>query len=165
MAIVLEANYSKKLGLPGYSSHQYSVTVRTEVSKLDQIDKASAQLYRQVQDAVDREISETGFLPGSENTQQATPSFQRGGVGGSQPAQSSANPDAAWNCSDKQRDLIGRLMNENNIPFAELDELAHNRFSCGLKQLNKMSASGLIDELFSTYASKPKSGYQRGGRQ
>ena len=32
MAIHLEANYSKKLGLPGYSSHQYSVTVKTEVT-------------------------------------------------------------------------------------------------------------------------------------
>ena len=31
MAIILEANYSKKLGLPGYSSHQYAVTVRTEL--------------------------------------------------------------------------------------------------------------------------------------
>jgi hypothetical protein len=31
-AIHLEANYSKKLGLPGYSSHQYSVTIKTEVT-------------------------------------------------------------------------------------------------------------------------------------
>ena len=30
MAIVLEANYAKKLGLPNYSSHQYCVTIRTE---------------------------------------------------------------------------------------------------------------------------------------
>ena len=25
MALTLEANYSKKIGLPGYSSHQYSL--------------------------------------------------------------------------------------------------------------------------------------------
>ena len=31
MAIVLEANYAKKLGLPNFSSHQYSVTIRTEL--------------------------------------------------------------------------------------------------------------------------------------
>jgi hypothetical protein len=30
--VILEATYSKKLGLPGYSSHQYSVTVRAEVA-------------------------------------------------------------------------------------------------------------------------------------
>jgi erythromycin esterase-like protein len=37
--IVLEANYSKKLGLPGYSSHQYSLTVRKEVSDISQVEK------------------------------------------------------------------------------------------------------------------------------
>ena len=31
MAIILEANYSKKLGLPNFSSHQFSVTIKTEV--------------------------------------------------------------------------------------------------------------------------------------
>ncbi len=30
MAITIEAAYSKKLGLPGYSSHSYSVMIRTE---------------------------------------------------------------------------------------------------------------------------------------
>jgi len=32
MAIKLIANYSKRLGLPGYSSHQFSVSVETENS-------------------------------------------------------------------------------------------------------------------------------------
>ena len=35
MAITVEANYSKKLGLPGYSSNQYSVTVRSDSSQTD----------------------------------------------------------------------------------------------------------------------------------
>lgn len=52
MAITIEANYSKKLGLPGYSSHQYSVTVRREVSTLDNIQRESRDLYRQLQEAV-----------------------------------------------------------------------------------------------------------------
>jgi hypothetical protein len=30
--VVIEANYSKKLGLPAYSSHSYSVTIRSEVA-------------------------------------------------------------------------------------------------------------------------------------
>ena len=37
MAIHLEANYSKKLGLPGCSSHQYSVTIKTEVIDPNQV--------------------------------------------------------------------------------------------------------------------------------
>lgn len=152
MAITLEANYSKKLGLPGYSSHQYSVTVRTEVSDLAQVESASSQLYQQLQEAVDRDIQHPGFLPGA--TEPST-AFQRGGTRGSQ---NRAVPDAAWNCSDKQRGLIEKLMQEHGLSFAEVDELAHFRFKTGLKELNKMSASGLIDEMFSTYTSKTKGG-------
>ncbi len=37
MAITLEVNYSKKPGLPGYSSHQYSVTIRTKLGALKQV--------------------------------------------------------------------------------------------------------------------------------
>ena len=69
MAIQLEANYSKKLGLPGYSSHQYSVTIRLEVSDIKQVESESARLYALLQGCVDRDIQETGFLPvnGSSN--------------------------------------------------------------------------------------------------
>ena len=31
--IVLESNYSKKIGLPQYSSHQFSITLRTEIHR------------------------------------------------------------------------------------------------------------------------------------
>ena len=43
--IELEANYSKKLGLPGYSSHQYSLTVRKEVSDISQVENESHALF------------------------------------------------------------------------------------------------------------------------
>ena len=42
MAVFIEANYSKKLGLPQYSSHQYSVTIRTELTDVSQLAQASA---------------------------------------------------------------------------------------------------------------------------
>ena len=63
MAITLEANYAKKLGLPNYSSHQYCVTIRTELTDLSQVAEESARLYRLLQDAVDHEIQEVGFMP------------------------------------------------------------------------------------------------------
>ena len=34
--ITLEANYSKKIGLPGYSSHQFSVTLKSELADIAQ---------------------------------------------------------------------------------------------------------------------------------
>src|SRR5258707_14302830 len=63
MAIVLEANYAKKLGLPNFSSHQYCVTIRTELTDLSQVEAESARLYALLQNAVDREIQEVGFMP------------------------------------------------------------------------------------------------------
>ena len=32
MALILEANYSKKIGLPGYLSHQFSITLKAEIA-------------------------------------------------------------------------------------------------------------------------------------
>ena len=37
MALKLIATYSKRLGLPGYSSHQFSVCVETEISNIDDV--------------------------------------------------------------------------------------------------------------------------------
>ena len=172
MAITLEANYQKRLGLPNYSSHAYSVTVRTEVSDLSKIEAASAHLYQQLQDAVDKEIQHPGFLPGGDNEGQPREvvPFDRGGAGAPPVTRNHTNPASAWNCSEKQQGLIEKLMAEHKIPFGELDELAHHRFNCGLKQLNKMSASGLIDELFDTYRKQPKGrssapGAYQGGRR
>jgi hypothetical protein len=171
MAITLEANYSKKLGLPQYSSHQYSITVRTELSDLSKVEAASAHLYHQLQDAVDKEIQNPGFLPGdgSHGASQEVP-FDRGGEGATPAPHNHASPSAEWNCSEKQKGLIISIMKENDIAFESVDELAHHRFNCGLKQLNKMSASGLIDELFDTYRKQPKGrssapGAYQGGRR
>lgn len=171
MAITLEANYSKKLGLPQYSSHQYSITVRTELSDLSKVEAASAHLYKQLQEAVDKEIQNSGFLPGDEGKEarQEVP-FDRGGASAPSTPRNNTAPTSSWNCSEKQQGLIEKLMDEHKIPFTELDELAHHRFNCGLKQLNKMSASGLIDELFDTYRKQPKGrssapGAYQGGRR
>ena len=40
--ITLECNYSKKLGLPGYSSHQFAITLRTEIADLARVQAESA---------------------------------------------------------------------------------------------------------------------------
>ena len=61
--VVIEANYSKKLGLPAYSSHSYSVTIRSEIADLSQVERESAKLYSILQSSVDREMQEPGFVP------------------------------------------------------------------------------------------------------
>src|SRR2546423_11525414 len=99
MALVLEANYSKKLGLPGYSSHQYSITVRTELADVSQVEAESERLYSLLQTCVDREIQGTGFLPGQQH--------QNGSGNGNGNSQHAGNGSAEeWKCSAKQKELI-----------------------------------------------------------
>lgn len=63
MAIILEASYSKKLGLPHFSSHSYVVSIRTELTDVAQVPEESSRLYRLLQDTVDHDIQQVGFIP------------------------------------------------------------------------------------------------------
>ena len=63
MAVRLIANYSKRLGLPGYSSHQFSVSVETELRDVQDVEGESQRLYQLLQQNVDAQIQDTGFVP------------------------------------------------------------------------------------------------------
>ncbi len=63
MGIKLIANYAKRLGLPGYSSHQFSVSVETEVLNVSEVSEECIRLYALLQESVDRDIQSTGFVP------------------------------------------------------------------------------------------------------
>jgi hypothetical protein len=140
--ITLECNYSKKLGLPGYSSHQFAITLRTEIADLAQVQQESARLYKLLQEGVDTSIKETGYLPTNGKGKGKTNNGNGRGNGNNQPA----NNDA-WNCSDKQRDLIQNIVNDHKLEKAKVESLAQDRFGKGVKALNKLEASGLIEEL------------------
>ena len=63
MTLKLIANDSKRLGLPGYSSHQFSVCVETGISSIDDVAEESSCIYQTLQQRVDDEIQHTGFVP------------------------------------------------------------------------------------------------------
>jgi hypothetical protein len=134
--ITLECNYSKKLGLPGYSSHQFAITLRTELADVNQVQTESARLYKLLQEGVDTSIKETGYLPAN-----GSGNGQRGGNGNGQPQAEN------WNCSGKQRDLILKIVEEHKLEKAKVEGLAQDRFGKTVKALNKLEASGLIEEL------------------
>lgn len=142
--ITLEANYSKKIGLPGYSSHQFSVTLKSELSDIAQAEKESARLYDVLQQSVDNNIQQIGYLPGE-------PNRHANGNGHTKP------PEDKWTCSDKQRELILKITDEHKLDKTKVDQLAQDRFGKGVKLLNKLEASGLIDELLEQAGqSKPR---------
>jgi hypothetical protein len=156
--ITLECNYSKKLGLPGYSSHQFAITLRTEIADLNQVQSESARLYKLLQEGVDTSIKETGYLPtnGNGNDQRGG---QSGNGNGHNQNQGAENGD--WNCSGKQRDLILKIVEEHKLEKSKVEGLAQDRFGKTVKALNKLEASGLIEELLEmTGQSKGRSRFQ-----
>ena len=150
--LIIEANYSKKLGLPGYSSHQYSLTLRAEISDVSQVSAKSQELHSLMQDCVDREIQQTGFLPGLNANGNGHANGHTNGNGHHR--QVSPVADAPWKCSPKQKELIIKLTDENHLDKNGVEQLAQERFSKGVKELNKLEASGLIEELIEKYPSK-----------
>ena len=149
--ITLEANYSKKIGLPGYSSHQFSVTLKSELSDVSQVEQESARLYDVLQNSVDSNIQQIGYLPGTNSNGNGHANGNGNGTGHHKPQ------DDKWACSDKQRDLILKITDENKLDKAKVEVLAQDRFGKGVRQLNKLEASGLIEELLEqTGQSKPR---------
>ncbi|MCB1204768.1 MAG: hypothetical protein KDN18_10960 [Verrucomicrobiae bacterium] len=146
MAIKLTGNYAKRLGLPGYSSHQFSVSVETELTDLSQVEGEASRIYRLLQDAVDREIQDTGFVPGDEyGLRNLSPVTTTNGH--RKGATHSNGHEVRWACSDKQKELILRLVTENDLDRDSVEETSLDRFGAGVRQLNKLQASGLIAEL------------------
>ena len=147
MAIKLIANYSKRLGLPGYSSHQFSVSVETELVTTDDVAAESERLYQRLQSTVDEQMLHTGFVPpGDYGMEDAK--------GSDAPAPGTVthiHDNGRWKCSDKQKDLILKLVEEHQLDKADIEALAVERFGKGVRLLNKVEASGLIDELLDTH--------------
>ena len=63
MAILLEFKYDKRLGLPGYSSHDFGVSMRTEVNNVEEIQEESEKAYRLLQQSVEAQLSNPGSYP------------------------------------------------------------------------------------------------------
>ena len=156
--ITLEANYSKKIGLPGYSSHQFSITLKSELTDVSQVEQESARLYDVLQNSVDSNIQQVGFLPTEAKTN-GNGHTNGNGNGHHKPQ------DDKWACSDKQKELILKITEEHKLDKIKVDQLAQDRFGKGVKQLNKLEASGLIEELLEqTGQSKPRgSRFQKAG--
>ena len=164
--ITLEANYSKKIGLPGYSSHQFSITLKSEIADLSKVQDESSRLYQELQHAVDTSIQEVGYLPdGNGNGNGNSPSRPSNGHSNGHNTPANGNGKDVWNCSDKQRDLIIKIVDEHRLDKNDIEKLSQERFTKGVKALNKLEASGLIDELLEKHGGKQngKNRFQKAG--
>lgn len=169
MAIKLIANYSKRLGLPGYSSHQFEVSIETEITHTSELDAETERLYGSLQSAVDAQIQQVGFVPdehyGLQPAQKPVPGASRSqttstsSVRQTPPAsapETSVATVPAWKCSEKQQSLILELAGKVGLDDTALNELATRRFNKSVAMLNRMEASGLIDELMNRSGASTK---------
>lgn len=146
MSIHLELVYGKKIGLPEYSSHHFSVSLKSEVASTDDIAGEVQRIYQTLQESVDQQIVHPGFVPGEEPITPMTVL----------PPQ-----EKPWKCSPKQKELILKLVDEQDLDRNQVDQQARDRFGKGVTQLNKLEASGLIDELMGNGSQRKSRGGQR----
>ena len=154
MALKLIATYSKRLGLPGYSSHQFSVSCETEITNVSDVAAESARLYETLQQSVDEQIQTTGFVPGSDygNGNGHVEPINRLKAHG---IKTNGNGEG-WHCSDKQRELLLKLISTHNLEEIA-EEMSQEMFSCSPKDLNKLQASGLIQRILEEHTGKKSS--------
>lgn len=152
--IQIEASYSKKLGLPNFSSHAFMVSVRAEVRSLRQLQSESKRLYALLQSSVDDQVKGVGFLPtGNYGLIADTPKPANGST--AQSAIRVAESGDAWRCSEKQRKFIELIAKRERFTHADLDGIAQTVCRAPVRELDKRQASKFIDELLKLSAPLP----------
>jgi len=159
MAVTLSANYSKKLGLPQFSSHSFSASVEVELTDLSRVESECQKLYSLLQQSVDQEIQQVGFIPephsygtnGRSNGKASYAGYSP--YGNTRPNGSNGHTTTSngngdhWNCTEGQRGFLLRIINENKLNKQDVEDLSQQLYQMGMKRLNKLQASQLIEEL------------------
>ncbi len=139
MAVFLHANHRKEIvwhssSLPATRNASPSCLlvppvlrhIETELTGNDDISEESARLYQTLQQSVDDQIRQQGFVPIEGGGHNGTNGHFRNGVNGH-------HDNGNWLCSDKQKDLILKLIETHNLDKAEIESLARERFDKGVK--------------------------------
>ena len=152
MAILLEFNYGKKLGLPGYSSHNFGVSMKAEVNDPEAIPEEAAKAYSILQESVDSQIVNPGFVPS--------------GNGKAMQAQANGNETGpnSWNCSIRQKALILSIVERNGLELDAVDDLAEELHGKPMADLQRLEVSGVITEVLNRWGRKKSTANGRSGR-
>ena len=178
MAVILQMTYQKKLGLPNYSSHSCAVSLSVEIPDASVAAQESTKLYALLQTAVDNEIQQVGFMPdattyGMNPGNRATngsngnghPAANANGNGNGHHAPPSNRNGDRWNCTDGQKGFILRIVNESGLDKQDVEDMAQQLFGTGVRELDKLQASQLIEELLEKTGRKSGNTQRRWSRQ
>ena len=154
MAILLEFNYGKKLGLPGYSSHNFGVSMKSEVNDPEAIPEEAERVYSILQESVDSQIANPGFVPsGNGKAIQVQPNGNN----------TKANPDD-WNCTVRQKGLLMTILERNNLDPEVVEDLSQEIHGRSMSDLGKMQISAIISEVLDRWGRHPKTTNGRAGK-
>ncbi len=158
MAVILDINYSKKLGLPNYSSHSLGIGLKAEVANLDEVQGEVEKAYSLLQSAVDSQIVHQGFVSNESNEVNGSVQGQK-----VQP-KAKANPDD-WNCTVRQRGLLMTILERNNLDPEVVEDLSQEIHGRSMSDLGKMQVSAVIGEVLDRWGRHPKTTNGRAGVQ
>jgi hypothetical protein len=152
MAVILNITYSKKLGLPGYSSHSCSVSLTVEIDRKEMAAEESAKLYSLLQSAVDENIKTVGWMPDT-----GAYGLPENGAGNNGHSNGNGKaPPFRWSCTEGQKNFINRLVQEHSLNKDDVEGTAQQMFNTSVRQLNKMQASQLIEHLLEHTGQPPQ---------
>ena len=129
MAILLQFDYNKKLGLPGFSSHSFGISMKAEVADVETIGEEAAKAYSILQQSVDSQIANPGLIPSG---------------------------NGKWNCSVRQRGLLMTILERNDLDPEVVENLANEIHGRSMSELSKMQVSAVIGEVLDRWGRRPK---------
>ena len=153
MAILLEFSYGKKLGLPNFSSHNFGVSMKAEVTDLEAIPAEAAKAYSILQESVDSQITNPGFVPSGNSK---VIQVQSNGNN------AKTNP-ADWNCTVRQKGLLMTILERNNLDPEVVEDLSQEIHGRPMADLGKMQVSAIISEVLDRWGRHPKTTNGRAG--
>ena len=146
MAILLQFDYGKKLGLPNYSSHNFGVSMKAEVSDPEDIPQEAERAYGILQQAVDKQMENPGFLPSKNDKETESKGTQ---INGTDPEK--------WNCTERQRGLILKILSQNDLPESAIEEVAQDLHGRPMSELGKLQVSSVISEVLDRWGRHKRS--------
>jgi hypothetical protein len=101
-------------------------------------------------------MQKTGFVPDTEYGS-ADQAPKAGTLKQTHPIAHEQIPDKPWKASDKQRELVFKIVDNSGIEIEVVEAISDEMFGhSDLAKLNKIQMSGLIDELLSRYGKRER---------
>ena len=136
MATVLKATYTTGLTQAGLSDHRFSLSLRTKVADLTQVETECARLYAVLQASMENVLQNHGSLPLNLNGHRERRHIIR--------ALRGDQNRSTWACSRKQRKLLRRFSAKCNLDWSFIERAAQERFAKPVQALNQSQARELI---------------------